>query len=66
MRPHPLGIDGKTGIVHYDSLAKHSYIWPLCGTPYLDLYRVQPTRVVTCVACLANAVKYGWDDNVLR
>jgi hypothetical protein len=67
MRPHPLGVDGKTGIVHYDSLAKHRYIWPLCSTPHLDLIRVRAgSRVVTCVACLVNAVKYGWDDNVLR
>lgn len=66
MRPHPLGGDGKTGVIHYDSLAKHAYIWPLCGTPHLNLYRVSPSKMVTCVACLSCAMMYSWDANVLR
>jgi hypothetical protein len=65
MRPHPLGVDGK-GIVHYDSLAKHSYIWPLCSTPYLKLRRVAPTNIVTCIECLTNYVKYDWGSCDIR
>jgi hypothetical protein len=65
MRPHPLGRDDK-GIVHYDSLAKHLYIWPLCSTPYLNIRRVPPDLVVTCVGCLANYVKYDWGNCDIR
>ncbi len=59
----PLGVDVITGIVHYDSRAKPTYIWPLCSTPYLRLHSVDPSRVVTCVECLANYMKYCGNDN---
>lgn len=60
MRAKALGFDPKTGLVHYDSYAKVTYIWPLCRTPYLNLDRYPPTCVVTCLECLVNYVKYDW------
>lgn len=59
VRPEKLGIDLVTGIVHYDSRAKHTYIWPLCGTEHLSLHRVPSDHVVTCVECLGCYVLYG-------
>lgn len=56
----PLGTNGN-GVVHYDSRAKHSYIWPLCGLPYQQLYRTH-NRVVTCLACLADYEEYYGGD----
>lgn len=60
VRPEKLGIDLVTGIIHYDSRAKQTYIWPLCGTPHLSLYRVPSDRVVTCVECLGCYVLFDW------
>lgn len=49
--PLPRGRD-VNGVVHYDSEAKQSYIWPMCSTPYTDIRRVDPTQPVTCLRCL--------------
>jgi hypothetical protein len=56
----PRGID-TWGIVHIDSNAKRTYIWPVCGSEHLDVYRVPDTRPITCIECLAKAVTYGYE-----
>lgn len=48
------------GVVHLDSGAKCTYIWPVCRTPYLMLARA-PIVPVTCLKCLANAVTYEYE-----
>jgi len=53
----PRGIDG-FGLVHYDSLAKHAYIWPVCGTSYLCLKRTSRDAIVTCIECVARHGQY--------
>lgn len=47
------GID-MYGLVHYNSGAKRTYIWPLCSTPYLAVEAIEATdrRVVTCLLCI--------------
>lgn len=51
----------KWGVVHIDSMAKSTYIWPLCRTPYLKLVSAPSLLPVTCLECLANAVTYEYE-----
>lgn len=61
MRRAPIGVDSR-GLVHYDSLAKHSYVWPLCGTSYLTVKRTTKRYLVTCVGCIAAFIEYEWSQ----
>lgn len=45
------GID-EFGLVHYDSKAKRTYIWPVCGTSHLCLRRTLHDAVVTYLPCI--------------
>jgi len=45
------------GVVHYDSGAKQSYIWPLCSTPHLDIHWVAYRRAITCIECVGVALR---------
>lgn len=57
--PSRRGVDGY-GIVHFDSGAKRTYIWPLCSRPNLDVFHVRETRPITCLECLGRAQSLDW------
>lgn len=40
------------GLVHANSRAKQTYVWPLCGKEYLDVVNVSLDTPVTCFWCV--------------
>ncbi len=53
------------GVIHYDSLIKRKYIYPVCRTPYLDLQDIGPNAVVTCMGCIGDLREFEgyWDED---
>lgn len=56
-RPLPRGV-GEDGLVHYDSEAKQTYIWPMCSTPHLTIKRAPRDRPITCIGCIDALARY--------
>ena len=50
------------GVVHYDSGAKQTYIWPMCSTGHLDIVRLYTPEAVTCLQCHWAVWKYLEED----
>lgn len=40
------------GIVHIDSHAKETYIWPMCSTGRLNIKPIQGLVPATCLECI--------------
>ncbi len=53
------------GVIHYDSLIKQRYIYPVCRTPYLDLRDIGRHAVVTCMGCIGDPREFEgyWDED---